>query len=69
MSQNKIVTLKNGTSSVGNISEDKEIGALEKHEHQVGKSSSYSNNNIGVNYIDNINENTVVHKDKIIIQG
>ena len=48
MSQNKIVTLKNGTSSVGNISEDKEIGTLEKHEHQVGKSSSYSNNNIGV---------------------
>ena len=38
-------------------------------EHQVGKSSRYSNNNIWVNYIYNINENNVVHKDKITIQG
>ena len=69
MSQNKIVTLKNGNPSVGNIAKNKEMGDLEKHKHQVGKSSSYSNNNIRVNYIDNINENNVVYKCKITFQG
>ena len=44
----------------------KDIKGLKNH---VGKSSRYYNNNIRVNYIDNIDENNVVHKSKMIIQG
>ena len=63
------MTLKNDNQRVGSTFKDQELVDLEKKEHTVDKSSSSSRNNIRSNYINNINENNDVNKDKIRINS